>query len=275
MVMNKLKITFLIIVAVLMNSCEKVVDIKLNTGKPKLVIEASINWQKGTDGKDQKVKLSTTTDFYTNAIPVVSGATVSIKNSQNTVFEFIEKPNTGEYFCTNFVSVLNETYTLTVVNKGETYTAIEKLIPVAPIDHIEQNNQGGIGNKSIELKSYYFDPANELNSYMFQYSYPNKLTPDFYVGNDTFYDGNIFFSLSRYDKIKVGDKIEISHFGISKTYENYMIILMNIASNSGGSPFQTPPSTVRGNIINKTNFDNYALGYFRVSEVDKQFYTVQ
>jgi hypothetical protein len=29
-------------------SCEEVIDVNLNTGPPKLVIEASINWLKGT-----------------------------------------------------------------------------------------------------------------------------------------------------------------------------------------------------------------------------------
>ena len=54
-----------------------------------------------------------------------------------------------------------------------------------------------------------------------------------------------------------------------------MSILVSIAGSNNGSPFQSPPATVRGNIINNTNFDNYALGYFSVSEVDTQNYVVQ
>jgi hypothetical protein len=37
---------------------------------------------------------------------------------------------------------------------------------------------------------------------------------------------------------------------------------------SGGDqgPFQTPAATVRGNIINTNNLDNFALGYFAVCQ---------
>ena len=52
----------------------------------KLVIDASIKWQKGTIGNDQTIKLSTTTGFYDSVIPTVSGATVFVTNSSNTVF---------------------------------------------------------------------------------------------------------------------------------------------------------------------------------------------
>lgn len=41
-----------------------------------------------------------------------------------------------------------------------------------------------------------------------------------------------------------------------------------MASGNGGSPFQTTPSGVRGNIVNQTNSKNFAYGYFRLSEVD-------
>ena len=38
---------------------------------------------------------------------------------------------------------------------------------------------------------------------------------------------------------------------------------------SGGDqgPFQTPAATVKGNIINTTNADNFALGYFAIGQV--------
>ena len=56
---------------------------------------------------------------------------------------------------------------------------------------------------------------------------------------------------------------------------NYMNVLLGIAGTNGGSPFQTPPATVRGNIVNQTNFNNFALGFFRLSETDTMSYTVE
>jgi hypothetical protein len=50
--------------------------------------------------------------------------------------------------------------------------------------------------------------------------------------------------------------------------------LLNIAGSSGGSPFSTPPATLRGNIINQSNENDYPLGYFHLSEIDTRNYTV-
>lgn len=273
--MNKTRLFFVIIMAMFFNGCEDVVDIDLNTAPPKLVIEAPIHWYKGTLGNEQKIKLTTTTDYYGNLMPKVSGATVFIKNSSNIVFNFIEKPNSGEYFCTNFIPAINETYTLTVISKSQTYTATETLKPVAPITRIVQNNLGGFDGKTIEIKAYFNDPATEDNYYLFGYKYQNPLVNNYYAGEDTFFQGNEFFSASQNDELKPGDKIGITHFGISKTYSNYIKVLVSIAGSSNGAPFQSPAATVRGNIINTTDFDNYALGYFSLSQADTKNYEVQ
>jgi len=273
--MKKIHLFFVIISAIFFLSCEDVVTVDLNTAPPKLVIEASINWYKGTPGNEQKIKLTTTSDYYGSVIPKVSGATIYVKNSNNTTFNFTENPNSGEYFCTTFIPVINETYTLTVISKGQTYTASETLKPVAAITKIVQNNLGGFDGKTIEIKAFFNDPSSEENYYLFGYSYQNQLLNNYFIGEDAFYQGNEFFSASQNDELVVGDKIGITHFGISKTHSNYMKVLVSIAGSSNGAPFQSPAATVRGNIINTTDFDNYALGYFSVSEVDIRNYQVQ
>ena len=273
--MKKATLFLVVLIAILCNSCEEVINVDLKTAPPKLVIEASINWLKGTDGNEQKIKLTTTTDFYNNIIPKVSGATIFIKNSSNTQFDFIEKPKTGEYICTTFIPVINETYTLTIISDGQTYTAVEKLKPVPTITKIVQNNRGGFTGNTIEIKAFYNDVANEDNYFLYKYVYSTQIKSNYYVDQDTFFQGNEFFSISQNNELKVGDKVEISHFGISKLYYNYMNVLVDIAGNTNGSPFQSPPATVRGNIINTTNFDNFALGYFSVSEVDTKNYVIQ
>lgn len=273
--MKKIHLILVILIAVIFNSCEEVVQVDLKTAPPKLVIEASINWQKGTSGNIQLIRLSTTFDYFNSAKPIVSGATIYIKDSSNAIYNFVETPNTGEYVCVYFIPKMNEIYTLTVVNEGQTYTASESLKSVAPITKIVQNNLGGFNGNSIEVKSFYNDPANMENYYLYRYIYSNQVRSNYYADEDPFFQGNEFFSISQNNDLKVGDKIEISHFGISKTYFNYMSVLVSIAGNTNGGPFQSPPATVRGNIINTSNFDNYALGYFSLSEVDTQSYIVK
>ena len=152
--MKKASLVFAILIATLFTSCEDVITVSLDTSPPKLVIEASINWLKGTTGANQKIRLSTTTSYYNTIIPKVSGATVFVKNSSNTIFNFIENPNSGEYICSNFIPVINETYILTIISNGQTYTATESLKAVAPITKIVQNNQGGFDRKTIEIKTF-------------------------------------------------------------------------------------------------------------------------
>jgi len=273
--MKKIYLYSVFVLSFLFFSCEEVIPLNLETAPAKLVVEAAIVWKKGTTGNTQKIKLSTTTSFYSDTPNKVTGATIFIKNSSNSNFTFTEVPNTGEYKCENFVPVIGENYTLTIISNGNTYTANETLKAVAPITKVVQNNQGGFSGKNIEMKAHYFDPVDSQNYYLYRYTYSSETTSNYYTARDLFFNGNEFFSISQNDKIKSGDKVEINHYGISKTYFNYMSVLVSIAGNSGGGPFQSPPATVRGNIINTTKEENFPLGYFSVSEYDSVNYIVK
>lgn len=274
--MKKIHIILVFLVAILFNSCQDVVDIPLNTDKPRLVIDASINWEKGTSGADQKIKLTTTTNFYTNIIPTVSGATITVTNSSNTVFNFIEIPNTGEYICNNFIPVVDEVFTLKIINNGQTYIATDKLKSVATINNVTQEIQTGVIRENIlKLKANYIDPANIDNYYLYKYVFPRAIRARYNPDEDTFFQGNPFFSLAFQDNLLVGDIIQVTHFGITKEYYNYMNILLSVSGSQGGAPFQSPPATVKGNIKNTTDFENYPFGYFRLCETSTFNYTVQ
>lgn len=273
--MKNLVIFILVLTAIFTTACEDVINLDLDTAAPKLVITASINWQKGTTGNQQKIILSTTTGFYSLEIPTVSKAVIFITNSASTTFNFIESSVKGEYICANFIPEIDATYKLTVISNGATYTATETLKAVAPITEIVQNNQGGFTRDQKEIKTFYIDPVNKLNFYLYKYTYSTQIRANYYVDEDDFFDGNKFFSISQNDDLKTGDNVEVTHFGISKEYYNYMSVLVSIAGNSGGGPFQSPPATIRGNIINTTEFENFPLGYFSVSEMDKRNYVME
>ncbi|MDD3003920.1 DUF4249 domain-containing protein [Flavobacterium sp.] len=274
--MKKYIYTLLIVIGALnFVSCEEVIDVKLDTAAPRLVIDAALKWEKGTDGKTQKIKLSTTTGYFNTEIPKVSGATVFVTNSQNEMFNFTETvANSGEYICTDFDPELNENYTLTVVLNGVTYTASDKLIPVPSIDKIEQKDDGGFGGQNIEIKFFYTDNGSTDDFYLFKTKLSSYTIPQYGVSNDTFYQGNQFYTIYSNEDLKSGKTIDFTLSGISENYFNYMQILLSIAGNSGGGPFQSPPATVRGNIINQTDVKNYALGYFSASETTSITYVI-
>jgi hypothetical protein len=256
-------------------SCTKVVEVDVETAEPKLVIDASIDWVKGTTGNEQKIKLSTTTGYYNTIFPTVSGADIVITNSANTVFSFIENPGTGEYICSNFHPVTGETYTLKVVLNGEVYTATETCIGVPNIENnIEQNNSGGFGGNEVEIKYTYQDNGNEENYYLHRILSPVSTFPDYKAKNDENSQGNLMQEYFSDKDLKAGDMINIRLYGISRRYYDYFRKLL-AASGAGTGPFQTTPGSVRGNIINQTHFANFAYGYFRLSEVDVKDYTIQ
>jgi len=267
-------IIFLILILFSFVSCEDVVNVDLETSNPRLVIEASILWQKGTSGNEQKIKLTTTTDYYSNVIPVVSGATIFITDSSNT-YTFYENPGTGEYFCGNFNPVINATYILTVIVNGETYTATETLKAVPSIDYAEQDVFNGFGGEEIEVKFFFQDNGAEENYYLAKFTSNFNLLPEYDYFDDEFTQGNQMFSLYINEDMKANDELNFTLYGVSERYYNYMSILLNIAGGNGGSPFSSPPATVRGNFVNQTNSDNFAFGYFNLSEIDTTTYIIQ
>lgn len=265
----------LILVAFLFISCEKVIDVGLDTAEPRLVIEASINWVNGTDGSEQRVKLSTTTDYFSNTIPLVTDAVVYITNSSNLQFDFVQDTEPGIYKCSNFIPVLDETYTLTVIYQGEIYTASEKLLNTPIVKRVEQNNDGGILGNEIEVKFFFDDLPNETNHYFLRIDDPYKVIPEYGVLEDRFFQNNEMFGLYFSEDLKNGDTLKFTNNGITLNYYNYMNILLSQAGGGNAGPFSTPTSTIRGNIINQTNFDNFALGYFRLSKTEIKEYIIE
>jgi len=257
-------------------ACEKVIDVDLNTAEPKLVIEASINWYAATAGNEQKIKLSTTTGYFSNEIPKVSDAIVFITNSTNQVFDFLEDPNElGSYKCTNFIPTVNETYTLTVIHEGETYTSTEKLLNTPTITRVEQDNDGGVLGNEIEVKFYFDDLVNETNFYFLRIDDPYKVIPEYGVIEDRFFQNNEMFGLYFSEDLKAGDTLKFTLNGVTQGYFNYMDVLLEQTGTNSMGPFSTPTATVRGNIINQTNFDNFPLGYFRLSKTEVSEYIIQ
>ena len=51
--------------------------------------------------------------------------------------------------------------------------------------------------------------------------------------------------------------------------------LTAVAGSTSGGPFATAPASVRGNIVNQTDFKNFAFGYFNLSETDYRNYVVE
>jgi len=267
---------FTILVAMfLLFNCEDVIDVDLNESEPRLVIEASINWFKGTTGNSQTIRLSLSAPFFEEQVPPASGAVVEIEDINSNIYNFVEVGNTGIYTNTNFVPVLDQEYTLSIIYNEDVYTATETFKSVVPIEYVEQINDGGFSGEDIELKAFYTDPANIENYYFFEFLSDISVVPNLEVYEDRFTDGNQIFGFYTEEDLEPGDIVTIRNYGISERFYDYMFILLQQGSEENGGPFETQPATVRGNCINLTNPENFPFGFFRLSEVDELIYTVQ
>jgi len=254
------------------SSCEDVVNLDLETGEAKLVVDAEIIWKKGTAGNEQVIKISKMAPYYNNTTPKVSGAQVRIENNGGDIFTFNET-EPGIYVCTNFVPVLNADYKLFVTAEGQSFTATEKLTSVTPIDKVEQALVPDFGGEDvIELTFYYKDPADQANFYLTDYQSEFLLFPEYELTDDELFNGNDISTRFSDEDMKPGNIVEITHRGISKGFYNYMKLILEVYD---GNPFSVPPGNIRGNIVNTGDANNFALGYFRLCESDHVSYVVK
>jgi len=159
-----------------------------------------------------------------------------------------------------------------VIYDGETYKAVTQFIPTVPIDNIEQGDGTLFEGDETEVIITFTDDGNRDNFYLFDFDF-NLYLPS----EDRFYQGEAFnFSYFYEDEeVIAGKEITIKILGIDERYFNYSNILIEQSEQDGGNPFQTPPVQIRGNIINTTNPDNFALGYFNLSEANRFEFTIE
>lgn len=262
-------ITFLLVFSLI--SCEEVIDLELNTAEPKLVIEASINYYPEPNVTEfPKIKLSLTAPYFDSVIPPVTDAEVNITDESGTIYPFIHDEN-GWYYG-EFEPQDNTSYTLEIIYNNEIYTATTQLVKSVPFDFVEQRNDAGFSGEDIELKAFFTDPAGEKNYYFFEGISQKGNIYD--ALSDEFFDGNQIFGYFLVEDIEPGDIVTFYLYGINRQNYNFIFTLLQQGDAPAG-PFETQPATVRGNVTNQTNPDNFPLGYFRISEAYHFYYTVQ
>ena len=264
-------------------SCEDVIDLDLPAAAPRLVIEASLDWEKGTLGNEQTIKLSLSEPYFdADANTAVIGASVTVTNdTDGTVFVFIDQ-NNGLYTTDNFIPILNQSYTLEVIHNGDTYIAHETLMPVVDIQDVRQSLEGGDDDEALDVTIYFNDPIAETNFYLLKFKEQGDLFPALFDLKDEFTNGN---QMSAYfekfndeesdeEEFVSGDVVAIQFYGISQQYYNYLHLLIAQVNSSGG-PFGSTPVGLKGNCLNTSNPSKPAFGYFRLTQVVKTSYIFQ
>ncbi len=275
--------SIVLLLFIVVTACEDVIDVKVPTSTPRLVVEASLDWQKGTTGNQQTISLTTSTPYFDNdGNSAVTNATVTVTNiDSGETYNFVNQ-NNGNYTINDFEPVINDTYSLEIVYNNETYIATEKLVPVSPIKRVEESLEGGFEDDVLDVSIFWDDPADEENFYLLKFYEQGDIVASFETSPDEFVNGNEldeFFEKEKDDsdefhEFNSGDVVELTLYGISKEYDHYMNILIE-QYDAAGDPFSTIPGRLKGNCVNETNPGNFAFGYFRLSEFDTVTYTFQ
>lgn len=268
------KILYYIPLLLFICSCEDVIDLELESSKPRLVIDAqfSVYTTETPVRTNGLIKLSLTTDFFSTEQSPVTNATVSITDlNSGTVYPFTSNGTAGYYqsLTTTFTPEFNTRYKLDINYDNEDYTSETTLIPTVPIDNVEQGDGILFDEDDTELIVSFTDHVNRDDFYIFDLDFGEFLTT-----SDEFFQGETFKFSYYYDDLSSGKEVVVKINGADEQFFNYMDLILAQSGESPGGPFQPSPSTIRGNIINSTNADNYALGYFRISETYEYTITI-
>jgi len=272
----------------LMISCEDVITVDPPAEDPRLSVDALIRIDASKLITTAVVKVGTTSSFFGEFEPTDLDQ-ISIINedypSNGLDLNVIPllKTGPGEYSGSKNTDFFTSgRLTLTLEHEGQRYIAETTYAPSVPFESLQQGNGTLFTGDETEILLTFLDTPDQTDFYLFDFSFDEYL-----VSEDTFYPGQRFqFSYFYEDGLESGQEIDISILGIEERFYNYMTQLI-VQSGGDQGPFQTPAATVRGNIINVTdidnidNFDNvgqndnFALGYFSVSQEYKDSITIQ
>ena len=247
-----------------MISCTKRIDIKLDSTYERLVVAGFITPQEG----EQYVRLTRTSDYFSNKpAPAVSNAVVTISDDSSTV-QFSEDNNNPGYYIApeDYVGKIGSTYHLDItlsesINGTVNYEAHEQMPKLADnIDSVvvEYNEQF----ERWMVRLYAWEPPS-TDFYMFNGMRNGNMITDTVsrvnISDDRLFNGNytsgaVVLVLYK-DELELGDTFTLILSNITEEYANYMIDVQ-LELQPHDPMFSGPPANVR------TNISNNAVGYF-------------
>jgi hypothetical protein len=270
------KLMFVMLPAfIFMWGCTEKIDLQLDSSYTRLVVEGDIT----TDTTSHIVKLTTTSSyFYNQPAPVVSGATLTITDG-NDIFPLTETAPGTYATAPDVYGKFNHTYTLNIklateINGHTDYEAKSLLRPIVPLDSIGLKFHPDWGKKGFyEVQCYVLDPVT-TDFYMFDVYRNTTLITDTInkkmVVDDQLYNGNYtngigvgYFDQGQSEQVLFkGDTVKLDVASITSEYANFIWALQ--AEVNGQTPlFSGPPANIQGNL------NNGAVGFFAAYSISR------
>ncbi|MEX0273624.1 MAG: DUF4249 family protein [Flavobacteriaceae bacterium] len=290
--MRSFLLTLLFLVCSL--GCEDVIDVETPSTEPRLVINGLIRVDRDQEFLPVKIRVTETSNFF-DQIPVtqldnalimygtplpdapelfdsIAFSNLAESEPGSGIYEPDPTFDTEQRIRNSFVDSTT-VFILIVENKGRRYLARTPFSPTVPIESLQQDELEVFNETLTGVKVKITDTPDIKNHYVMDFG-----NAEFETLDDQFFDGQEFEFSYFYDDDNTpekGQETEISILGADEQLYNYMNLLLEQTEETGGV-FETPATTVRGNILDATGIDNnnlfdnsgrpneYALGYFAV-----------
>ncbi len=271
----------LILIVVGCISCEKNINLNLNSNPRKLVIEGLV-----TDGPGPyKVTVRSTITYSASdssnlGLPIQS-AILEISDDQGNRYSLKERsPGDYQTDSATFRGVIGRSYSLSILTAGKHYVSKpEQLFEAPHIDHIfytriiskPGSNDGS--NEDFVYRVYidYTDPKDTVNFYRWRFATDGVVALGIEIDKDQFRDGRKIKSKSIGGGLIPRNK-DLTIFQVqqlSLTREAYLFWnnVKTESDPSNNAPYDTPPAPLVGNLYNPNDPTDYVLGYFEVSGI--------
>lgn len=290
----KTNIKILLLLTCISLACEDEIDVNLEEGAPLLVVDAWVN----DKPEDQVILLSFTQSYFADGdAPRVTGALVSIRDNEGTVFAFTER-NDGEYVWsptpdTPSFGQIGNSYTLSVETNGDLYQAFSRMNRVAEVDSVTFTfEEETVFQPDSYIGEFWARDLDGPGDAYWIRTYKNgeflNLPSDINIAFDAGFSEGDFDGITFLPPIREGinpqdededgdnlspyvpgDSVYVEIHSITPEAFDYLNEVSIQTDRPGGFPelFSDPLANVPTN-IQVVNGENNAVGFFNVSAVD-------
>lgn len=259
------KIILLFVFSIVITSCEKVIDIDLNSASPKYVIEGDITNAGGVN----TVKITRTKNFdEDNNFEEVTGANVTVTDNVGNT-ETLAMTSPGIYQTSTLMGIPGHTYYLNIDVNGEQFTSVSTMPYPVSLDTAYVFDFTDFGDTLKLVFATYTDSAGIPNYYRHSLIVNGKRDKSIDISDDQASDGvsntrGLFYRDDEGEGLKAGDSVTIEMLCIEKPVHLYFFSLNQTISQSAATP-ANPISNITGG----------ALGYFSAHTFESTTFVVQ
>jgi Domain of unknown function (DUF4249) len=276
-----------------MQSCEDVIDVKVEPGPAKLVVDAFVN----NLPEPQIIRLTNSIPYFNKpgSEQGVEGATVLMIDTAVAgapkLFLFADSGKGKYVWKPNPLSgdtlTVGKNYALVIIEGGDTMISFSRLNPTAKVDSLLIITETG-DNPGIKAGKYVELAANDLpgegNLYWIKTWYNDTFRNGIFemnlaydmAGSPNGQDGGLFIWPIRYGAIndfqkpyRPGDKVRVEIHSLTQEAFYWLTLIRN--ENQNGGLFAVPPSNIGTNVFNFNPAKKRGLaGFFCVSVVSRR-----